>query len=568
MLTDELKRFGCQSRTMKIIRDHFILTSNKSTSLKLVLGFLLIGFTISATGNSAPATVKIDSINYEGVVLDEAADLYVFRGLPYAAPPVGDLRWQAPQANISIMGTKTSENTVQADSFSPRCPQSDGNIKWYQSVAAAFGNASASTVTTGPMSEDCLYLNVWTNNLNGDFKLPVMVWIHGGSNRNGWAFEPNYLGHNLAAKNVVVVSINYRLGIFGFLAHPELSAESSAGISGNYGLLDQIAALKWVQERIALFGGDPNNVTLFGESAGAADIAYLMISPMANGLFRKAISQSGGYLINSTLTLKQGEKTGLRFAAELTGLGEEVATETVLEIMRKKSVDELLATVNAAKLRDEIDVVIDGKIIPDRPARMFSRGEFNKIDLLIGTNANEWYMYVDEAITQEGYQEDLLKNFTPLAAKLAKLLPTESPRLAMDQLYTASNMLCTSKFIAASMARKTPQVFTYQFSRVRPGVGGEKLLAYHGAEIPYVFDTHDNWLPTDKTDRLLTEIMGGYWIQFANTGNPNADELPYWPAFGDHHNYLDLGNRVLMGRDLESDLCDILAEQLVTNIIN
>jgi len=512
--------------------------------------------------------VRIDSTTYEGIVLDEAAKLYVFRGLPYAAPPVGDLRWKAPLTHVQESEGKQLVKTIQADSFSPRCPQSDGNIKWYQSVAEAFGDASASTVSEGPMSEDCLYLNVWTNNLNGDFKLPVMVWIHGGSNRNGWAYEPNYLGHNLASKNVVIVSVNYRLGVFGFLAHPDLSAESPAGISGNYGLLDQIAALKWIQDRIAQFGGDPNNVTLFGESAGAADIAYLMLSPLANGLFRKAISQSGGYPVNSTLTLQQSEKTGLKFAAELTGLANDSTQGNVLEIMRGKSVKELLTAVDTAKLRDEIDVTIDGKIVPDRPARMFSRGEFNQIELLIGTNANEWYMYVDKAITQEGYREDLAKNFTPFADALANLLPAEDPRLAMDQLYTASNMLCTSKFIAASMARKTPQVYTYQFSRVRPGAGGKKLLAYHGAEIPYVFDTHDNWLPTDKTDHLLTEIMSGYWIQFANTGNPNADELPYWPAFGDKQNYLELGNRVLIGRDLKPDICDILTEQLVTKVIN
>ncbi|MDK1023625.1 MAG: carboxylesterase family protein [Gammaproteobacteria bacterium] len=537
------------------------LRINTAIVWRLLLSTSLLLLQIPNALGSDPA-VRVRNQPYAGVPLGAADGMIVFRGIPYAQPPIGNLRWVAPQA-LANKQHDDGKDLIRADTFAPRCPQDDGNIIWYRRVAAAFGDADASSVGPGPMSEDCLYLNIWTSSLDRTEKLAVMVWIHGGSNRTGWSFEPNYLGHNLASKGVVVVSINYRLGAFGFLAHPLLSRESSAGVSGNYGLLDQIAALKWIRENIAQFGGDADNITLFGESAGAANISYLILSPMAKGLFHKAISQSGGYPVNSTRTIQQGEQTGNKLAEAL----HIPADGNTLRAMREKSVAEIIAAVSASNLQQDIEPVIDGKILPDRPARLFMRGEFNATDLIIGTNSNEWYMYVDESITKQKYLEDLSQNFGDFRTELQKILDADNPRLAMDKLYTSSKMLCTSMFIASRMTLKTPRVYAYQFSRLRPGVGGEKLLSYHGAEIPYVFDTHDDWLPTEETDRFLTDAMGTFWTQFAKTGNPNAAGLPYWPNYGNSRNYVVLGDRIFAAQNPEREICAIMEKRLQLNVI-
>jgi para-nitrobenzyl esterase len=526
-------------------------------------GLLTAVSLLAATCAHGNPRAVVNDVVYEGHYLDDTRTSVVFRGIPYAQPPVGELRWKPPQS-IRTSATPRNEGTVvAADRFSAVCPQGDGNVEWYRTVAAAFASADASTVEQEPSSENCLYLNIWSTNFQQELKQPVMVWIHGGNNQTGWAFEPNYRGVNLAAQGVVVVSINYRLGLFGFLAHPLLSAESELGISGNYGLLDQIAALGWVTEHIDKFGGDPDRITLFGESAGAADIAYLILSPLAEGLFHRAISQSGGYLLNSTRTLEQEEQMGARLV-ELMQIAND---DRALATMRGRSMAEILSAGGEFSATHSFDVNIDGKILPDRPARMLHLGNHGRVDLVIGSNANEWSMYVPTGLTYEQLLQSITENYGRDAEILKDLLHSSDAKAAMDQLYTSSEMLCTARYLATRMSRKNDNVYHYQFSRIRPGAGGEKLKAYHGAEIPYVFDNHDSWLPTDAIDRELTEFMTGFWAEFAKTGDPNNNDLPIWPAFGPARNYLDFGNRVLIGRNLGKEICAIMDRRLEREVI-
>jgi len=433
-----------------------------------------------------------------------------FLGVPFAEAPVGELRWQAPQPLRAPQGRRA------ATEFAAACYQDDYNIDWYRKVGAAFG-VESSRFRNPPFSENCLYLNIWTPAIGADAKLPVMAWIHGGANRSGWSFESNYLGENLAARgNVVVVSIAYRHGVFGFFGHPELEGAS------NFGLLDQIAALRWVQSHIGTFGGDPANVTLFGESAGAANIGYLMASPAAEGLFRRAISQSGGY-----------QMLERRSPAELEALGESLAAAVPerrdLAHLRRLNSMTILAAANSALKDHDWGPAVDGVVVVS-PVSAQEPLRVTPVDLLIGTNRDEWYMYVDDDPAARDAAIDAMPADSRPA--LRTLADSEvSVRKGHDRAVTFANMVCAGYLMAGAVRHAGGRAFVYRFDRVRPGPGGERLLAYHGAEIPYVFDTHDNWLATDEVDRRLTETLIGYWSNFARTGDPNGDGLPAWPQY-------------------------------------
>jgi len=486
-----------------------------------------------------------------GTYLDAEGTLAVFRGIPYAAPPIGELRWRPPAPHVPRRGRQA------ASRFGSACPQLQGNPQWYRDVAQKFGWPPGEIPDLKDIREDCLFLNVWTQNLGGDAPQPVMVWIHGGGNVNGYSHEPNYRGYNLARHGVVVVSINYRLGALGFMAHPALTAESDRKVSGNYGLLDQIAALAWVRENIAGFGGDPDQVTVFGESAGAGDIGTLMASPLARGLFQRAIIQSGGYPLYDTATVADEAVFGEKLMSSL-GVGDGPGQ---LARMRALGWREIVAAAERVAPDAFNRAVVDGWLLPKPAAEIFAAGEQSPNDLVIGSNANEWLMYLEHPVNEmqlhttlkerirEGHRAEVL-------AALSKATSGDVTR-KLDLLTGSLDFHCPSLAIAYAQRRLTDHVYVYRFTRVRPE--GAKLLAYHGAEIPYVFDTADDWLPADGVDWVLTDIMLGYWTQFAKTGDPNREGLPRWPTFDPRRDtYQDLGDEVHSAGGLQRELCEAI----------
>lgn len=498
-------------------------------SIRLALAAIVAG----------PFAWSADDPNYDGtgVLAKTGTEVIRFSGIRYAQAPVGDWRWRFPRPVLPH-----TDGHIDATGWPPACVQDEGNVEWYQGVAAAFGAPAEVAPSRPDVAEDCLFLNIWTPDISA--RLPVMVWIHGGANVNGWSYEPNYRGRELAAMGAVVVSIQYRLGVFGFLAHPSLTAESPHASSGNYGILDQIEALRWIQAHIDRFGGDPGNVTLFGESAGAGDIAYLLLSPLARGLFHRAISQSGGWPADQRRTLADNETQGVDFLRR--------ADVASIDELRRQPAQALLATAKEHFQRDYDDPPVDGWLLPAPPADLLARKAFEPRSVMFGFNADEMLMYV-AAPTAERWQQavERLPNPGPVGDLLAELpIPQR-----LDELEAATQFTCPSIALAEGFSAGGASTYVYRFDRIRPGDHG--IGAYHGAEIPYVFDTHDAWLPTDAVDRDLTRRMMGYWLNFAATGNPNHDDAPVWPRWNDDGRTLSLAEEV-RAETFDARLCSLL----------
>ena len=469
----------------------------------------------------------------------------VFKGIPYAAPPVGALRWRAPEPHVPRPGAQ------QATAFAAACYQDSYNSDWYRKVAAAFG-ATTAEFADPPFSEDCLYLNVWTPALDRRAALPVLAWIHGGSNKAGWSFEPNYDGEQLAARgHVVVVSIAYRLGVFGFFGHPQLTGSAAPA---NFGLLDQIAALRWIRDEIRAFGGDPNDVTIAGESAGGAATGYLAASPLATGLFRRLISESGGFQMTEDLGLADAERVGLAVAAALPG-------EPDLAALRARPSAEVFAAAKQALPDHYYSAVVDGVSLT-RPPAAFYRRQGLPFDLLIGSNEDEWYMSVDDDPLK---LERALAGLPPAARAIlaARVAAEPDVRRGHDKLVSLGAFACPAYAMAAAAVASGHRAWVYRFTRNRPGPGGAALRAYHGAEIPYVFDTHDAWYSHDRADERLSGAMLAYWSNFARIGDPNGIGLATWPAFDAAAAQVqELGERIGPLPAPDQALCDQLAAQL------
>jgi para-nitrobenzyl esterase len=469
----------------------------------------------------------------------------VFRGIPYAAPPVGALRWRAPAPHVPRAGSQ------RATAFAAACFQDSYNNDWYRKVAAAFG-AHGAEFKDPPFSEDCLYLNVWTPAPDRRAALPVFVWIHGGSNKAGWSFEPNYDGERLAARgHVVVVSIAYRLGVFGYFGHPQLTGSAAPA---NFGLLDQIAALRWVRDEIRAFGGDPNDVTIAGESAGGAAVGYLAASPLATGLFRRLISESGGFQMLEDLGLADAERVGIAVAAALPG-------DPDLAALRQRSSAEIFAAAKRALPGHYYSAVVDGVSLAQPPAAAYRRKGL-PFDLLIGSNENEWYMSVDE---DPAGLARTLGGLAPAARAVLATRAAQEPsvRHGHDKVVSLSAFACPAYAMAAAVTASGHRAWVYRFSRVRPGPGGAALLAYHAAEIPYVFGTADAWYSRDHADDRLADALLAYWSNFARTGDPNGIGLDPWPVFdAAGARVQELGARIgpLMAPD--KALCDRVATSL------
>jgi para-nitrobenzyl esterase len=439
----------------------------------------------------------------------------VYKGIPFAAPPTGDLRWRAPKPAADWPGVR------KADQFSSTCmqtPYPEGSL--YRSEPQ-------------PVSEDCLYLNIWTAAKSASDKRPVMVWIHGGAFTRGSGSTPTYNGENFAKKGVVLVTVNYRLGIFGFFAHPELSQESehqsSHYTSGDYGILDEIAALKWVQKNIAAFGGDPTRVTIFGESAGSWAVNVLVASPLAKGLFQRAIGESGANFNKMTL-LADLEKGGANLGS--------------LKELRAKSADEIM------KMRGAFFVNVDGWLLPTDVMTIFEKGQQNDVPILIGSNADEGTAFMPAKITIAALEATAKQRFAARVDEFTKIYPATSDAEA----WKASAALMRDQTFGLQMrtwarmqtkSGKSP-AYLYYFSRVPPGPAGEHYGAFHASEISYVFGTADigrrSW---EDSDRKLSEIMSSYWVNFATTGNPNGKGLPVWPNYDENKDLaLGLGDEI------------------------
>ncbi len=516
-------------------------------SLLVVLG-AAAGLVAGCGDNASLAQgVHLDSGPITGVDQD---GVWVFKGIPYAAPPVGDLRWKPPQPVASWT------EPLACTTFGPACPQPKDASEFYLSV--------------GPTSEDCLYLNVWSPARSSTERLPVMVWIHGGSFTTGAGSMDVYSGQNLARKGVMVVTINYRLGALGFLAHPALSAESDRGVSGNYGLLDQVAALQWVQRNAAAFGGDPSRVTVFGESAGAISILDLLVSPLAEGLFQRAIAESGilldsGFGVSTTSDLATAERAGEDFAKSL---GVDSAGDVAAQL-RALTPEQLLAAGPSPATLLEIGLtwkpIADGYVLADAPTRLWAAGEQMSVPLLIGSNKDEGNAFLGGlSIPPDQYDTYMHKVFGPYADEALALYPAPQPSdvlPALSRMLTEVGFASTARFAAREMSAvntSAAAVYLYQFTRVPLN---NPLGAFHGVEIPYVFGNTAlfSGLGTlEKADYDLSAAIMGYWTRFAASGDPNGGGDPQWPAYqagSDQH--LELGDTIKTSSGLYKQACDL-----------
>ena len=436
-------------------------------------------------------------------------EVRVYRGIPYAAPPVGGLRWKAPQPAAGWQGVR------QATEFSPVCMQTP-----YPASAAIYQSKPQ------PLSEDCLYLNVWTAAKSGKERLPVMVWVHGGGFTRGSGSSASYDGEILARKGVVVVTVNYRLGVFGFFAHRALTAESEHHASGNYALLDQIAALEWVKKNIAAFGGDTNCVTIFGESAGSWAVNALMASPRAKGLFHRAIGESGGSFAPMK-RLADAEKAGEELAASLG------VTTDVLKTLRAKPAEEILKASSEQTIRQ----VPDGWVLPEEIYAIFARGKQNDVPLMVGFNADEGTALAPQGanIKKELFIAGAQQRYGSLAEKFLKVYPAGTDEEAVNSFYAAyrDSVFGWEMRTWARLQTKTGHqpAYFYYFTRRPPGPQQEKLRAFHAADLAYVFGNFPWPFPWEGADRKLSEAITSYWTNFAKTGNPNGEALTQWPVY-------------------------------------
>ncbi len=497
---------------------------------RLFTGTIVLA-TALAAGASAQDRVKIANGILEGTS-NAGSGVRSFKGIPFAEPPLGDLRWKPPQPVQNWRGAR------KADKFGPRAMQ-----------RAIFGDM---VFRSSGVSEDCLYLNVWTPAKSSREKLPVLVYFYGGGFMAGDGSEPRYDGESMARKGIVAVTVNYRLGVFGFFAHPELSRESPCHASGNYGLLDQQAALKWVRENIAAFGGDPMRVTIAGESAGSISVSAQMASPLSKGLFAGAIGESGSILgVASAIPLSEAEEKGVKFALSL-------GTNSALPLaaLRAMPAEELLAAAKPGL--PWFGPTVDGWFLPKSPFEIYAAGEQAWVPLLAGSNSEEagWREVLGrDPPTVENYRKALGRLYSGKAGEVFKLYPASNEAEVMD----AAQDLAGDRFISYStwkwldLAAKTGgrPTYYYLYCRPRPATpsassgpqpgANSPRGAVHSAEIEYALGNLDSnkvyaWTPEDYK---VSKVMQEYFANFIKTANPNGPALPDWPRF-------DRGQRLII----------------------
>ena len=443
-----------------------------------------------------------------------------FKGIPYAAPPVGPLRWTPPAPAVAWQGVR------DATKFGASCEQPRRNSK-------AVIPWTAEYLADPPFSEDCLFLNVWTPTLHPAGKLPVVVWIHGGGFSEGSGAVPVYRGDHLAQKGVVVVTINYRMGLFGFLADKLLDAEQ--GSSGEYGMMDQVAALQWVKVNIASFGGDPAQVTIEGQSAGAISVHHLLAAPSAEGLFARAIAESNSWGDTTLIPRERAEAVGDKLSS-LSGA-------TTLEALRALPADQLLALQTDPRLGDHVRFfpVDDGKFIPD------GAKERTDVAVLLGSNRDEASAFSPtwQISTTRAYQAMLGDRFAPVSARFAALYPVKNDA---DVSATVRRLLADSAsagVIAWLQTRdgQAAPAYGYRYTHPEPGPLAKRFATFHSSEVPYVFGTLEyGHRPFTAKDREISHQLQSYWVNFIRTGNPNGPGLLTWPQL-DSGKFMQLGDK-------------------------
>jgi para-nitrobenzyl esterase len=481
--------------------------------------FLLIAASLASAAVAAEQ-VKIDSGIVKGTVNADSS-VRIFRGIPFAAPPVGDLRWRPPQPVQAWTGVR------KAVDFGPRCVQG----KVFDDIV----------FRSSEMSEDCLSLTIWTPARSSSERLPVYVWFYGGGFAAGASDEARYDGESFAKHGIVVVNVNYRLGVFGFLAHPELTQESPHHASGNYGLLDQVAGLEWVRRNIAAFGGDPQKVTIGGESAGSLSVSALMASPLSRNLFQQAIGESGAFfgLVggHGTPSLAEAEKQGAEFAASVGGKN--------LAGLRSLSADDLLREASKKDNGFGFWPIVDGYFLSSEVASIYAQGKQSQVPLLAGWNADEIRMTVlmaKDRPNAKTFTEQLHTQFGSKADAALKLYSAS----ADEEAFRSAGDLASDQFIVYGtwkwidvQAGTGKRVYRYQFDRAVPipdamrSTGLKTLGAAHAAELEYVFTMLDSkradWQPGDYQ---VAKRMNAYWANFIRTGDPDGPGLAKWPQFG------------------------------------
>ncbi len=510
--------------------------------LAIILLFANLALPVSAFSNGE--TVRVTGGVISGVT---AAGVRSFKGIPFAAPPVGNLRWQAPQPVVGWQGVRKCE------AFSAECPQ------------PPYPTGSLYYQPPQKQSEDCLYLNVWTTAKVSD-KRPVMVWIHGGALTRGSGSMPIYDGTAFAKKGVVLVTLNYRLGALGYLAHPELSAESPQHSSGNYGVLDQIAALQWVKKNIAAFGGDANRITIFGESAGSWSVNTLVASPLAKGLFHRAIGESGGafspmsYLKEDRNKLSSAEKAGVAFA-KAAGAN---SLQEFRAVPAEKIIDVFHNDTEGKKFRSQ--ATVDGWALPDEIRHLFTKGRQNDVPVIVGSNADEATAFFAPAMipkTMDAFRKVAATQYGEMAKEFEAVYSVKSEAdIAAAYLGSLRDTIFTwqMRTWARMTATGRSKAYLYYFTHVPPNPNSKYLGAYHGGEIAYVFKNlnRENALLTE-TDSKLAETMMAYWINFATSGNPNGAGLPKWTAYEQQTEpYLDFGATVQSRNHLLKEQLDFI----------
>jgi len=474
-----------------------------------------------------------------------------FLGIPYAQPPIGDLRWHEP------LPVKPWTGVREATSFGAPCSQPD------------LGDWNRHDAESG--KEDCLFLNVILPEWPVKKPLPVMFWIHGGANEGGTASSALYKDGTLVSHGVILVTVNYRLGVFGFLAHPELTAESAHHASGNYGLMDQVLALRWVRDNIARFGGDVNNITVFGQSAGSMDTSMLMVSPLAKDMFQKAIGQSGAAFTAPLLPLPGAEQVGVSLAQQLgapAGSGQ-------IKFLRTRSASDLLATL--AKLPNHLRAGpdIDGWVLPEQPAAVYASGREAHIPFLYGTTTREFGSNQSAAQLRAAITLAAGKFVTKTLAAYGLAdngQGTSDPKYgtAADQWFADIVFRCPATTQAAWHAAAHNSTYEYEFNHAIP----KQENAVHSADLPYVFGYFPKWGNIGgnftEVDTKLADLIETYWTNFARTGNPNGPGLPNWPQQADSGTYIRFqqDGSVQSATGLRAQQCDVYREWLTGRLEN